>query len=92
MFCTTVNAIENSLAKQDIIAFNVANLNTKGYKEIDSNNYNHKIVKTSKNNQNNVDLTKQIVYLNVNLIDLKANVAVLKSQNKMLGSLIDLKI
>lgn len=92
MFSITVNAIGNILAKQGIIAFNVANLNTKGYKEIDLNNKKHKIAMTSDNNQNNVNLTKQIVYSNMNLIDLKANVAVLKSQNKMLGSLIDLKI
>jgi flagellar basal body rod protein FlgB len=92
MFNVSINAIQNSLSKQAIISENVANLNTKGYQEIDLNNKNATYIQTSKSSPNNVNLANQLVYSNINVIDLKANVDVLKSQNKMLGYLLDINI
>lgn len=91
IFNTTISAIQNVFKTQSAIAENIANLNTKDYKEKDINQALYR--KTNNSNQrNSVDLSKQIVYSNLNLISLEANVSVLKSQNKMLGSLLDINI
>ncbi|OSS41699.1 hypothetical protein DESAMIL20_1252 [Desulfurella amilsii] len=92
MFNANINAIQNTLLKQTIVTQNVANLNTKGYQEIDLNNKNTAYAQTSKSTPNNVNLASQLVYSNLNAIGLKANVDVLKSQNKMLGYLLDMNI
>lgn len=92
MFDVSINAIQNSLLKQAIVAQNVANLNTTGYHEIDLNNANIALKGNLKNTPNNVNLVNQLVYSKLNLIDLKANINVLKSQNKMLGYILDINI
>jgi len=92
MFDSSINAINNSLKNQAFVAQNIANLNTKGYSKMSFENQNTSSTQFTQNVSNDVDLSKQLVNSNLNLIDLAANVKVLKSQNKMFGYLLDITI
>ncbi len=92
MFDYSINAINNSLRKQSIVAQNIANLNTNGYSKLSIDNQNTSLTQVTQKILNSVCVSKQLVNSNLNLIDLSANVGVLKSQNKMLGYLLDISI
>jgi len=99
---TSVSGIRNAFLRQDVSANNVANINTKNYQAKDVVNYSKKAggvqgvvenTKANKNNKtNNVSLVKETLNQINNVNQEKANANVLKSQNEMIGSLIDLKV
>jgi len=99
---TSVSGIRNAFLRQDVSANNVANINTKNYQAKDVVNYSKKTggvqgvvenTKANKNNKtNNVSLVKETLNQINNVNQEKANANVLKSQNEMIGSLIDLKV
>ncbi len=98
---TSLSGIKNAFYRQDVTANNVANINTKNYKQINVINEEAKnggvIAKTEvskakpNRNGNNVNLVDQMVNQINNPNYEKANINVLRSQNEMIGSLIDLK-
>lgn len=95
MFGATLSAIDDALLRQSVSAYNVANLNTNGFseKEVVSTDKRFSIqdsIVTNKSNPNNLDLAKQIVNSNLSVVELGANVAQLKAQNKMIGSLLNI--
>ncbi len=97
----SVSGVKNAFLRQYVSANNVANINTKGYQAKNVVNHeaknggvrgaveNTKAQANAKNN--NVSLTNEMVNQINNANQEKANVNVLKSQNEMIGSLIDLK-
>lgn len=98
---TSISGILNAFKREDITAQNVANLNTKNYKTKYMVNQELKndgitgVIKTDNGqaaeNGNNVDLAKEMMNSINNLEQEKANINVLRSQNEMIGSLIDIK-
>ncbi len=98
---TSMSGILNAFKREDITAQNVANLNTKNYRAKQMVNQTLKdggtagVVKTDNNqaaeNPNNVDLAQEMINNINNLEQEKANTNVLRSQNEMIGSLIDIK-
>ncbi len=98
---TSISGILNAFKREDITAQNVANLNTKNYKAKYMVNQELKndgvtgVIKTDNSqaaeNGNNVNLAQEIVNSINNLEQEKANINVLRSQNEMIGSLIDIK-
>jgi len=97
----SISGILNAFKREDITAQNVANLNTKGYKakyvanQASEDGGVNGVVKTDNNqaakNGNNVGLAQEMINNINNLDQEKANINVLRSQNKMIGSLIDIK-
>jgi flagellar basal body rod protein FlgB len=98
---TSLSGIKNAFLRQDVAANNVANINTKNYQAKGVLNVEQKnggvegiTVKTnapSNHDNNNVSLVDEMVGQLNNVNQEKANVNVLKSQNEMIGSIIDLK-
>ncbi|WP_025209515.1 flagellar basal body protein [Hippea sp. KM1] len=98
---TSVSGIKNAFYRQDVTANNVANINTKNYKQINVINEEAggggveaktTLSKAAPNrNGNNVSLVDQTVNQINNQAQNKANVNVLRAQNEMIGSLIDIK-
>ncbi len=98
---TSLSGIRNAFVRQDVAANNIANINTKNYKQINVVNEEQKNggVKATFNkskaapthNKNNVNLAQQMVSQMNNVNQEKANVKVVRAQNEMIGSLIDLK-
>ena len=98
---TSVSGIRNAFLRQDVSANNVSNINTKNYQAKEVVNHSKKtggvqgVVENTKansnNKTNNVSLVKETVNQMNNVNQEKANINVLKSQNEMIGSLIDLK-
>ena len=98
---TSISGIKNSFLRQDVAANNVANINTKNYqakgvinKEAKNGGVEGIVTRTnapSNNKNNNVDLVTETVAQLNNINQEKANVNVLKTQNEMIGSIIDLK-
>lgn len=99
---TSISGIKNAFLRQDITANNIANINTKNYKQINVVNESLKSggvrgrAEVSKaaptHNGNNVNLVDQVVNQINNVNQERANVNVLKAQNEMIGSLIDIKV
>ncbi len=97
----SLTGIRNAFYRQDITANNVANINTKGYKQINVVNETLKgggvrgraeVSRAPANhNGNNVNLVEQTVNQINNVNQERANVNVLRAQNEMIGSLIDIK-
>ncbi len=98
---TSLTGIKNAFYRQDITANNVANINTKGYKQVNVVNESLKgggvkgrafVSKAPATHKgNNVNLVGQTVNQINNVNQEKANVNVLRAQNEMIGSLIDIK-
>ncbi|AEA33392.1 flagellar basal body protein [Hippea maritima] len=98
---TSLSGIKNAFYRQDITANNVANINTKNYKQVNVINQEAKgggveakttVSKAAPNrNGNNVSLADQMVNQISNQDQNKANVNVIRAQNEMIGSLIDIK-
>ena len=98
---TSLSGIRNAFERQDVTANNIANINTKNYKARDVLNKEvknggveaaiKKSTETPNKNGNNVNLTREIVNQINNINQEKTNINVLKSQNEMFGSLIDIK-
>ena len=98
---TSLSGIKNAFLRQDVAADNVANMNTKNYQAKGVSNVEQKgggvegvVAKTnapSNHDNNNVDLIKEMVGQINNVNQEKANINVLRSQNEMLGSIIDIK-
>ncbi|WP_022670371.1 flagellar basal body protein [Hippea alviniae] len=98
---TSLSGIKNAFYRQDVTANNVANINTENYKQINVINEEAKnggvvartqVSKAAANrNGNNVNLVDQMVNQINNPNYEKANINVLRTQNAMIGSLIDLK-
>lgn len=83
---TSLSGIRNAFVRQDVSANNVANINTKNYQAKTAADKNKAETKG-----NNVSLANEMVNQINNVNQEKANVNVVKAQNQMLGSLIDLK-
>ncbi|AHF97986.1 MAG: flagellar basal body protein [Desulfurella sp.] len=103
MFLTSISGLNDASIRQDVTASNIANLNSKNYKQLNVTSMtlpnNKGVTQTiiqsntpSNLNGNNVDLTSQIVNLNLNSITYKANTKAIQAQNQMLGSLLNIKI
>ncbi len=98
---TSLSGIKNAFLRQDVAANNVANMNTKDYQAKGVLNIEQKsggvegvVAKTnapSNRDNNNVDLVREMVGQINNVNQEKANINVLRSQNEMLGSIIDIK-
>lgn len=103
MFSASLSALNDSSIRQDITANNIANLNSKNYKQLNvtslawPNNQGVSQAISRSNapadiNGNNVDLASQILNLDINSITYKANTKAIQAQNQMLGSLLNIKI
>ncbi len=99
---TSLTGIKNAFYRQDVMANNIANINTKGYKQVNVVNETLKgggvrgkafvsKAPATHNKGNNVNLVGQTVNQINNVNQEKANVNVLRAQNEMIGSLIDIK-
>jgi len=99
---TPLSGIKNAFYRQDITANNIANINTKNYKQLNVVNESLKgggvrgKAEVSNaaltRNGNNVNLVDQVVNQINNVNQEKANVNVLRAQNEMIGNLIDIKV
>ena len=98
---TPLSGIKNAFYRQDVVANNVANINTKDYKQINVVNESVKgggvkgravISQAPANrNGNNVNLVEQVVNQMNNVNQERANINTLRAQNEMIGSLIDIR-
>ncbi len=97
----SLSGIRNAFLRQDVSAGNVANINTKNYQskgvlnvEAKQGGVDSVVVRSNapgNHNKNNVNLVDEMVGQLNNVNQEKANINVLKSQNEMIGSIIDLK-
>jgi len=98
---TPLSGIKNAFYRQDVVANNVANINTKNYKQINVVNESVRgggvkgravVSQAPKGrNGNNVNLTEQVVNQINNVNQERANINTLRAQNEMIGSLIDIR-
>ncbi len=98
---TPLSGIKNAFYRQDVVANNVANINTKDYKQINVVNESVRSggVKgrafvsqaPANRNGNNVNLVEQVVNQMNNVNQERANINTLRAQNEMIGSLIDIR-
>ncbi len=98
---TPLSGIKNAFYRQDVVANNVANINTKDYKQINVVNESVKgggvkgrafVSQAPANrNGNNVNLVEQVVNQMNNVNQERANINTLRAQNEMIGSLIDIR-
>lgn len=95
-----VSAIQATQFRQDIAANDIANINTPGYEQVtphqsETRPYGTAVISLSRtpnsgNPDSSTDLATEMVELNTNKTTYTANLAVLKSQDRMTGELIDL--
>lgn len=100
-FSTSLSGIQAAIKRQDVTAHNVANVNTPGYEQIDvmqkekaGGGVEISGLKRTPNpdkEHSNTDLAKEAVEQIQNKNSLKANVNAIKTQDKMLGALLDMK-
>ncbi len=98
---TPLSGIKNAFYRQDVAANNVANINTKNYKQIDVINESVRgggvrgrarvSQAPATRNGNNVNLTEQVVNQLNNVNQERANINTLRAENQMIGSLIDIR-
>ncbi len=99
-FSPSLSGIKSTITRQDISAHDIANINTKGFEESTAHQTEAKprgtrishITKTPNRSgeMSNTDLAKESVEQIRNKQNLKANVRVAKTQDEMLGDVIDL--
>jgi flagellar basal body rod protein FlgG len=95
-----LSGVQTSRLRTDVSANDIANINTSGYAQSTVNQTSMQpagtqvaaITKTPNDSAtlSNTDLATEMVELNTNKNTLSANLAVLKTQDKMTGELIDL--
>ncbi|MFK5881831.1 MAG: flagellar biosynthesis protein FlgE [Sulfurospirillum sp.] len=73
---------------------NVANINTDGYKAIDTvlSNQGKDIIANSSRSKQGVSLVKELSDQNLISIGVEANVKAINTQNKILGTLLDMLV
>ena len=99
-FATAVSGMQTVMKRQDIAADNIANVNTPGFRQYNAGQSevspagvrisNISRTPNSDPGSSNTDLATQEVAMLQNKNELAANVGVVKTQDKMLGALLDI--
>ena len=99
-FSSAVSGMQTVIKRQEVAANNIANVNTPGFAEYDARQSemtpggvrisNISRPPNADRTTSNTDLAKQAVDLLKNKNEMKANAAVIKTQDTMLGALLDI--
>jgi len=95
-----ISGIRVSLARQDSTAHNIANMSTPGFEQMNTQQAEMstggvRVTGTTRTpnpdpTTSGTDLAQQMVNMDINKTELTANIKVIKTQDKMIGDLIDL--
>ncbi len=95
-----ISGVRVPLARQDVAAHNIANMTTPGFEQMNANQVEMatggvQFTGTTRtpnpdSTTSGTDLAQQMVNMTINKNDMTANLKVLKTQDKMIGEVIDL--